>query len=404
MPLINGKIVQDPSNPGKNLVMHTWADAHHYISNHPELTTGGGEFDTIPYQLPGTGGFVLVKTPLSEDEKVDTYFAKRDPKTGELLRDPKTKKLIPTGQPGADGNIIQPGQMTGARARALRKESDEYVENQTSWREKNSVSAKNFADAEKEDSITKANKSLADAGNDPAAIDIYTGFPKMPLKQRETLAAFYLKASQEVEMNANNMRKQLDLATGDEAKDLRAAIKEADDKDKQYGTVVNSLNTKIKPETALANSILDHFDGDAKKASTFFEEQAKKGSYNGAQLDLNKVRTGLAAAVTQAQQQTAAEEKAKTQQAAENKAMASLNPLEQNIVTKLKGQPADVVAQQLDLHNVEYDERVKIYQGLGLTPPPRPKREAAGAGEIKAVAGSLGYFLKHPNEIPSVTP
>ena len=297
--LILGKIVQDPTKPGQDLVLHTKDEADAFVAKHPELTLAPGQFDTKPYQRPGVGGFVIIKTPLSDKEKEDTYFAKRNPTTGKIMYD-SSGQMIPTGQRDMSGNIIQPGKMTGQDYQNKMDEVMRYEDHQLTWQQKLAQISKEKAEAEKDLSVLGANKQLADAGNDPTAMDIHTGFPKMSFKNREVMASFYTKSAQNAQTAINKMREQLQTATDTDAKDLREAIKKAQDDQDGYRNAIAAMSRKTTPEASMAQSLLDEYDNDPKKALSFFEEEAKKGDYKASQLDLNKVRASLAAATATA--------------------------------------------------------------------------------------------------------
>lgn len=232
----------------------------------------------------------------------------------------------------------------------------------------------------KDESIVAANKQLTDAGNDPTAIDINTGLPKMPFKSRMALGSFYLQNSRAAEANIAKMQTAYESEDpkSDEAKALRTSIEKTQDQDDQYKKAIVAMNAKTTLPQSMTASLLNEFDNDPKKASEFFEKQVAAGKYRRSLRtdEVDNVRKTLAD-VSVAQQQKKAEEKPAEEDYGKS---ADTN----KIVTPAAAQQAQAIILQhlssgttLDeiIHNIKTDEtlgkgdKAKLISGLPKQAP-----------------------------------
>jgi hypothetical protein len=412
-----GQAIQDPKNPGQELVLHTMDEANRYIADHADLLLAPGSFDTRPFQRPGVGGWVVMKTPLAAEEKRDVYFAKRDDK-GKLLTD-KDGQYIPSGQRDQSGNIIQPGEMTGKEYQNKMTEVIAYREATAKWQDSLAQAEERRALALKDESIVAANKQLTDAGNDPTAIDINTGLPKMPFKSRMALGAFYLQNSRAAEANIAKMQTAYESEDpkSDEAKALRASIEKTQDEDDQYKKAIVAMNAKTTLPQSMATSLLNEFDNDPKKASEFFEKQVAAGKYRSSLRtdEVASVRKTLAD-VSVAQQQKKAEEKPAEEEYGKSSDTSK-------IVTPAAAQQAQAIILQhlssgttLDdiMQNIKTDEtlsradKAKLISGLPkqapgkilMVSPEGSIQNAAPADQKQLEAAGYRAINQKPNPAP----
>jgi hypothetical protein len=303
--IAGGKEIQDPKNPGQDLVLHTQEEANRYIADHKDQLLAPGDFDTRPFQRPGTGGWVILKTPLSLDEKREVRFAKIG-KDGKPEQD-KDGNYIPSGEKDQSGHVIPPVTLSGAEYRNKMKEVIDYKEASAKWQDSLAQAEERRAIALKDINVSTANKQLLDAGNDPMAMDVNTGRPKMPFKSRMALQSFYLENQRAAEANINKMNTAAASMdpNSQEAKDLRAAIEKTQAQADQYKAAIASVNDKsVTPADAMTRSLIVDQDGDPTKALQLFDKQAKAGKYNGNLRDdqITAIRAKLSDAIDQQKQ------------------------------------------------------------------------------------------------------
>ncbi len=299
-----GKEIEDPKNPGQDLVLHTMEEGNRYIADHKELLLAPGEFDTRPFVRPGIGGTVILKTPRSVEEKRDVHFAQRDNKGNIIYKD---GQMVPTGKHNLDGSVIQPGTYSGAEARSLAKDDLTYDEGRSTIQERLANAEEKKAKAMKDISVLAANKQYDAAGSDPTGIDISTGQPKLGFKNREVLKAFDLQTVKEGESNLRDIRKEIENAVPNSPsdKELRASYAKTQGEVDAANSRITDLKQDVPLPDALTKSLLKEFKNDPKAASEFFEKELAKGSYKLSlprQNLIDDVRENLSNAAKAAQQ------------------------------------------------------------------------------------------------------
>lgn len=301
--------LQDPKNPGHELVLYTQKQANQYINDHKDQLLAPGEFNTIPMQRPGVGGWVIQQIPLKDDDKRSLRFAKIG-KDGKPETDSKGN-YIPLGGPdGTDqtGQPIKPGVMSGAEFRNKMKEVQTYKENSATIQERLAKATKERADSMKDEYVVTARKQLDAAGGDPTGYDVSTGLPKLGFTNQSTIKAQDMRGIATGEDNLRRMKADLENTDPKtpEAAQKRADIEKTIGEVDSYKQEVALLRSDITRPDGMASSLLKEFKGDPDKASKLFEDNLAAGKYKLANMrpdEINSIRENLKAAKQTQQQQ-----------------------------------------------------------------------------------------------------
>jgi hypothetical protein len=299
-----GRPIQDPKNPGQDLVFWDKDTLQQYANEHGKELVAPGEFDTKIMSRPD-GSFVIMKTPLAEREKRSWRFAKMDPKnpTQPLMKD---GKVIPSGERDQSGQVIAPAIMSGEDYGNKVVELDAHKKAAASAADLLSQAAERRSIAAKDAKYMVAQDQLAKAGNDPNAVDVSNGAPIVGDKNRGMLVSqrmIMYKAQEAAWQKAQKEFGDLppEQQTAEKRLEIEVAGQQAEELRKQWNEVATAPTT---PAQNMTRSLLKRFDGDPDKASEYFDKQAKENKYAGNLLpqDIDTVRKNLIAA-TQAKKQ-----------------------------------------------------------------------------------------------------
>lgn len=411
-----GHLLDDPKNPGHPLTFHDDAQAYKHMSDLGIALTKPGDYDTKVVRVPGGLGYQIAEVSIPDQEKQAVRFAKMDPKHPDTpLRD-KDNKLIWDGTSvDLSGHPLKPGTYNGATYGPLAADSIAYKKSVADAARVSAEAAKDREEIANNKSLREASNRLADAGNNPYAVNTKTGQWSLFDGDRKQLQAFWASQVDKLETAIHKGQDelgQLDPKTqAAQYKDKQAQI----DQDQRDWTsakskLADTVEQSVTKGKGLADSLLRENKNDPKKAGEYFEKQVKSGAY-GVNLkpeDIAETRSILQSAINTSNQNDVAREKQEA--AAKQNASIPLNTIQQSIVDSLKDQPINVVTGNLDLYKVDPQLRPAIYLRLGLTPPagtaqtpPAPVKPApAGAPEIKNLGGAISHFAQHPSEAPPV--
>jgi hypothetical protein len=307
-----GKPIDDPKNPGKPLIWYSKAEAQTYANEHGAQLVKPGEFSTQVLMAPG-GGFEVIDTPLADKEKIDWRFVKRDAK-GRLETDSKGN-YIPSGEKDQSGNIVQPTRMSGEDYGNKIIEIENFKTAAAKYQDVLAQASERRAIAAKDERYQKASSRMADAGNNPYAMNTENGEWTMNDADRGVLRAYYstnLRATEAAIAKANT---DLGNAVGADADKIRKDIAEAEDLRQTFKTglaTIGADGNNVTKSQAMSDSLLKRFDT-PEKAAQYFDQQAKAGKYAAHMLpeEIAGVKQRLVAAADAAGQKAAADKAAK---------------------------------------------------------------------------------------------
>ena len=280
-----------PTEEGKNFGFATYKDASEAGNAHPEMLAGLPDHNTIIAYNPATGLFVPLMKPKGYDEKAEMRFGKPDPK--------HKGQWLPTGQKDETGQVIQPQMMTGADYQSRIAKLDAHASSKATAAEKYAIAAKYNEEMQANKDVKLMNSRLADAGNNPYAVDIDTANWMLNGNDRAQLQNLYMTAGAKYAASAQSYASDLQKGFANPADEAvaRDQMQKALEMTNMYKQKLAELGSNVDRSTALGASFVQKFthDGkfDADKALEHFDDNIKKGKYAVSGLtkdDLNAAR------------------------------------------------------------------------------------------------------------------